>query len=92
MRWNDAQNNNGYCLSHVTDDDVDKLYGIVQGVSWHDCQAVLKNRMEAILFSQKVPIDQLLSDIANGEYGELEGAHNAYAARHFDGNMISLGK
>lgn len=91
MRWNKDKCNDGYTTSHVTGADVDKLHSMVSGVGWHDCQAFLKNRIAAQLFPEKVNFDELFADIANGEYGEIEGSCNAYQSRHFDGNLISTG-
>lgn len=88
MRWNEDEFNKGYTVSHIKDADVERLHGMVEGITWEDCEAFLKGCLAAQLFPEKIEFGQLLAEISRGEYGDIEGSCNAYESRYFQGSLI----
>jgi hypothetical protein len=90
MRW--ISHTEGFFVEHVTEEDAARLNSLAPQYSVTDCYAFLKNALSSTLFLEKISFEELLKSCANGVHGDIEGACNAYESRHFEGNLIFLGK
>jgi hypothetical protein len=81
MRWNSNRLNDGFCPSHFTKKEISSLAKI--GYLEQDARCFLEGAVQNTLHPSRISFKDILKNIENGIYGEVEGAYTRYAERHF---------